>query len=137
MKFIKSIPALPVINIKIAADFYKTKLGFAIPYEDKSFAILNRDDVILHFCVSSDNSWKTKSNEIFSNPIISGAESFLTGTAICRIKVQLIDELFEEYKIKGVLYNHETVVTKQPWGTREFDALDLHRNLLSFFERTS
>jgi hypothetical protein len=45
-----------------------------------------------------------------------------------------IDELYEEYLASGVLYDDRTVVERQPWGTREFPALDLHRNLLTFYE---
>jgi hypothetical protein len=42
--------------------------------------------------------------------------------------------LFEEYKKHGVIYSPDPVVETQPWGTREFPALDHHRNLLSFYE---
>jgi hypothetical protein len=49
--------------------------------------------------------------------------------------VRGIDELYAEYKESEVLYNSETVVEAQPWGTREFPALDLERNLLTFYER--
>jgi hypothetical protein len=63
-----------------------------------------------------------------------GAESFLAGTASCRIEVQGIDELFEEYKKQELIYNSNTKVEEQPWGDREFPALDHHRNLLTFYE---
>jgi hypothetical protein len=33
-----------------------------------------------------------------TKPIRTGAETFITGTASCRIQVQGVDELFEEYK---------------------------------------
>jgi len=134
MKMIKSIPALPVQSIKTAAEFYKTKFGFTISYQDENFARLNRDDVEIHLWASFDESWKNRVNDLIKAPIKSGAESFLAGTASCRIEVEGIDKLYKEYKKQGVLYNSSTVVTEQPWSTREFEALDLHRNLLVFYE---
>lgn len=79
---------------------------------------------------------KTRGN-LSTEPIISGAESFLPGTAGCRIEVHSVNELFEEYKQQGILYNSGTKVESKPWGTNEFPTLDLHRNLLTFFERTN
>ena len=130
---IKNIPALPVQNIKAAVDFYQTRLGFAVPYHDNSFARLTRDEVEIHLWASYDESWKTR-NDLVNNPVKSGAESFLAGTASCRIEVEEIDKLFKEYKNQGVLYNMNTTIAKTSWGTLEFEALDLHRNLLVFFE---
>jgi uncharacterized glyoxalase superfamily protein PhnB len=137
MKMIKSIPALPVQNIDIAIEFYKSKMGFSVPYHDEGFAKLIRDEVEIHLWKSGDESWKNKGASLSEVPICSGAESFLAGTASCRIEVKGIDELFDEYKKQGVIYNSETVIEEKPWGTREFPALDLHRNLLTFYERIS
>ena len=134
MKMIKSIPALPVQSIDKAIEFYTTRLGFSVPYHDDSFAKLIRDHVEIHLWASSDETWKDRGASLSERPIISGAESFLAGTSSCRIEVQGIDELFEEYKNEGVIYSPDTIITEQPWGDREFPALDLHRNLLTFYE---
>ncbi len=134
MKMKKTIPALPVQNIGNAIEFYKTKLGFSVPYYDDGFAKLTRDEIEIHLWASSDETWKNREISLFVRPILSGAESFLSGTASCRIEVQGIDQLFEEYKKQGVIYNTNTVVETQPCGTREFPALDLHGNLLTFYE---
>ncbi len=40
MKMKKSVPALPVQNIDNAIEFYKTKLGFSVPYYEDDFAKL-------------------------------------------------------------------------------------------------
>lgn len=130
----ESIPALPVHNINEAIEFYKTRLGFSVPYHDDGFAKIIRDEVEIHLWASSDETWKDRGASLSELPIWSGAESFLAGTASCRIEVQGIDELFEEYKKQNVIYNPGTIVETQPWGTREFPALDLHRNLLTFYE---
>lgn len=134
MKMKKSIPALPVQHIDKAIEFYQTKMGFSAPYKNDGFAKLIRDDVEIHLWASSDESWKNRDTSLSDFPICSGAESFLAGTASCRIEVQGIDELFEEYKRQGVIYSPDTVVEEQPWGKKEFPALDLHRNLLTFYE---
>ncbi|CAG5001368.1 bleomycin resistance protein [Dyadobacter sp. BHUBP1] len=134
MKMKKTIPALPVKNIDESVKFYSEKLGFTAPYYDDGFAKVVRDEIEIHLWASSDESWKNKGLSLVADPICSGAESFLAGTASCRIEVQGIDELYEEYKKQGVIYDTDTVVQEQPWGDREFPALDHHRNLLTFYE---
>lgn len=134
MKMIKSIPALPVINIERAIEFYHAKLCFTIPYHDTGFAKMIRDEVELHLWAASDESWNGNSS-LAASPIKSGAESFLAGTASCRIQVQGIEAWYEECKRQGVIYNPDTVVQRQPpWRTKEFSVLDLHRNLITFYE---
>lgn len=134
MKMIKTVPALPVQNIEKACRFYQARLGFADRHQDEGFARLVRDEAEIHLWAAYDNGWKVRSILLFARPVWSGAESFLAGTASCRIKVEQIDDLFAEYKRQGVLYSPTTVVEETPWGTREFPALDLHRNLLTFYE---
>jgi uncharacterized glyoxalase superfamily protein PhnB len=138
MKMMKTIPALPVQNTAAAADFYQEKFGFTIIHQEDGFVILSRGDIHLHLWGASDNSWKQRfqAGASISRPIVSGAESFIAGTASCRIEVEGIDDLYAEYQASGVLYSRDSKVEAQPWGTREFDALDLERNLLTFFERT-
>lgn len=136
MQMIKTIPALPVINIDEAVKFYEDKLGFSGGYKDEGFAILNRDGVEIHLWAACDRHWKFRSLFLFLKPILSGAESFLAGTASCRIEVENVNDLYNEYKNREVLYSPDTMVEKTSWGTREFPALDLHRNLLTFYERT-
>lgn len=131
----KTIPALPVQDIGNSIAFYSTKLGFSIDHHDDGFCIVVRDEIEIHLWKSGDETWKNKGASLVTNPISSGAESFLAGTASCRIEVQDIDELFEGYKKQGVIYNPNTVIEKTPWVTREFSALDHHRNLLTFYER--
>jgi catechol 2,3-dioxygenase-like lactoylglutathione lyase family enzyme len=134
MKMIKSIPAIPVRSIEQSVDFYSDRLGFLVSHQEHGFAILMRDEVEIHLWAASDDKWKVSNAALSKGPVISGAESFLAGTASCRIEVTGIDELFEEYKKEGVIYNPNTIVETKYWGTREFPALDHHRNLLTFYE---
>ncbi|MEX0647948.1 MAG: hypothetical protein WEA56_02395 [Balneolaceae bacterium] len=135
MKMIKTIPALPVTDINKAAHFYRDKLNFECRYKDEGFAILNRDEVEIHLWSACDGGWKFRSFLLFVRPVWSGAESFLAGTGSCRIEVKNIDDLYIEYQKQGVLYDSDTVIEKTSWATREFPVLDLHRNLLTFYER--
>jgi len=116
----KTIPALPVQDIKQSIEFYTTRFGFTLRHHEGGFAIVVRDDVELHLWQSGDETWKNKGATLAAIPICSGAESFLAGTTSCRIEVQGINELFEEYKKQGVLYASDTVIQEQPWGDREF-----------------
>lgn len=134
MKMKKTILAMPVQDIKQSCKYYSTKLGFTARHEEDGFAILVRDEVEIHLWKSGDESWKNKGELLATEPICSGAESFLAGTASCRIQVQGIDKLFEEYTKQGVLHSVDTFVEEQPWGDKEFHAVDNHRNLLTFYE---
>lgn len=130
---VSTIPALPVQQIPAAVEFYRDRLGFRDGYQDDSFAIVERDNVVIHLWAASDEHWVQRLSP--SSVVVSGAESFLAGTASCRIEVEEIEQLYREYLATGVLYDNRTVVERQPWGAREFPVLDLHRNLLTFYER--
>lgn len=118
MKMKKAIPALPVQDIKVAIEFYSTKLGFSVLHAGEGFALVERDEVIIHLWASNDQGWKTKGAALVEKPVCSGAESFLAGTASCRIQVQQVDELFEEYRNQGVLHYTVKGVVKQDWGSQ-------------------
>jgi len=130
----KTIPALPVQSIKKSCDYYTNKLGFTIRHQEETFAIAVRDEIEIHLWQACDRSWKWRSILLAIKPIWTGAETFIAGTASCRIQVQGIDELYEEYKKQGVLHGLDTVVQQQYWGHREFPAVDNYRNLLTFYE---
>ena len=71
--------------------------------------------------------------DLRERPIRSGAESFLSGTASCRIEVEDVDALYEELAAAGVLHYTVNGVTETDFGTREFATVDLDNNLISFF----
>lgn len=133
----RGIPALPVRRIGPAARFYRERLGFDVGHEDDDYAIVQRDEAEIHLWAAGDEGWKVSasSRSGSGSPVMSGAESFLAGTASCRIEVTGIDALYEEYRTMGTLYSPDTVIGEQPWGSREFPVLDLDRDLITFFER--
>lgn len=125
-----AIPALPVRDIARGADFYREKLGFAVVHQEGGFAIVRRDAGELHLWEAGDERWKTRGGE---SPVKSGAESFLAGTASCRVAVTGIEELYSELLPLGIVHGNAALTT-QPWGCRDFAVTDVDGNLVTFFE---
>ena len=98
----QAIPALPVGDAAAAVAFYREKLGFDTLHHDGGFAVVCRDDAVLHLWESSDQSWRERT-DLRERPVCSGAESFIAGTASCRILVDEVDELYEELAASDVL----------------------------------
>lgn len=134
IKFKNTVPALPVVSVRKAVDFYQVKMGFHARHQEDTFAILVRDNIEIHLWQACDKSWKFRSLVLFLKPIWSGAETFIAGTASCRVEVEGIDELYQEYKAQGVLHSEHSVVEEQYWGHRDLATLDLYGNLITFYE---
>jgi hypothetical protein len=131
----KTIPALPVQDVGAAVAHYRDRFGFEARHETADFAILVRDDAALHLWGASDEEWHSR-GDLMAQPIRSGAESFLAGTASCRIEVDDVDSLFLELEPRGVLHDvSRSGVRETDFGTREFATIDLDGNLLTFFRR--
>lgn len=131
MQLLHAIPALPVRTIEQSVMFYNDQLGFAIRHQDDGFAIVTRDQVELHLWEANDHSWQGRSDPA---PVVSGAESFIAGTASCRIQVDAVDELHAELLSFNILHPNAQLGDR-PWGTREFGVLDPDHNLITFFQR--
>jgi catechol 2,3-dioxygenase-like lactoylglutathione lyase family enzyme len=132
-KLTQTIPALPVRDMTAAVAFYRDRLGFEVLHHDGGFAVLLRDEAVLHLWESGDETWRERSDAAES-PVRSGAESFIAGTASCRIMCEGVDELFDELRAADVLHPVSSDgVDDTDFGTREFAALDLDGNLLTFF----
>jgi catechol 2,3-dioxygenase-like lactoylglutathione lyase family enzyme len=129
----RTIPALPVRDVPAAVAFYRERLGFDARHVDGGFAVVGRDDAVLHLWGAGDEGWRDR-EDLAGRPIRSGAESFLAGTASCRIEVADVDALFAELEPRGVLHPIVTDgVSATDFGTREFPTLDLDGNLVTFF----
>jgi catechol 2,3-dioxygenase-like lactoylglutathione lyase family enzyme len=129
----RTIPALPVRDVPAAVAYYTDRFGFDARHESGDLAVLARDDAVLHLWGASDDGWRSRA-DLSGQPIRSGAESFLAGTASCRIEVSDVDALFAELQAAGVLHDVSRAgVTATDFGTREFATLDGDGNLLTFF----
>ena len=130
----RTIPALPARDVAASVGFYNDRLGFETLHHDGGFAVLRRDDAVLHLWESSDESWRSR-DDTLERPVCSGAESFLSGTASCRIEVEGVDELYEEFRAAAVLHPvSKDGVDDTDFGTREFATLDLDGNLIGFYK---
>jgi catechol 2,3-dioxygenase-like lactoylglutathione lyase family enzyme len=128
----QTIPALPVRDAAAAVAFYRDRLGFEVLHHDGGFAVLGRDDAVLHLWEASDESWRDRDS--LERPVRTGAESFIAGTASCRIAAEDVDALLEEYRQTDVLHPvSQDGAADTDFGTREFATLDLDGNLLTFF----
>ena len=132
----QTIPALPVRDAAAAVDFYRDRLGFEVLHHDGGFAVLCRDEAVVHLWEASDESWRQRAAA--ESLVRSGAESFIAGTASCRIVVDGVDELYEELSAADVLHPvSKDGLDDTDFGTREFAALDGDGNLVTFLEWVS
>jgi catechol 2,3-dioxygenase-like lactoylglutathione lyase family enzyme len=128
----QTIPALPVRDAARAVEFYRDRLGFEVVHHDGGFAVVTRDGAELHLWEASDDSWRERGSQ--DRPVQSGAESFIAGTASCRIAADDVDALYDEYRRSDVLHPvSKDGVQDTDFGTREFATLDVDGNLLTFF----
>ena len=133
----RTIPALPARDVAASVVFYRDRLGFATLHHDGGFAVVGRDDAVLHLWESSDESWHER-DDLRERPVCSGAESFIAGTASTRIEVVDVDGLYAELKAAGVLHPvSRDGVDDTDFGTREFATLDQDGNLIGFFRWTA
>jgi catechol 2,3-dioxygenase-like lactoylglutathione lyase family enzyme len=133
MALLQAIPALPVQDAAAAVAFYRDKLGFEVLHHDGGFAVLARDDAVVHLWEAGDDSWRERDS--IEKPVRSGAESFIAGTASCRIRVEGVDALYEELRAADVLHPvSRDGVSDEDYGAREFATLDADGNLVTFFE---
>jgi catechol 2,3-dioxygenase-like lactoylglutathione lyase family enzyme len=136
VKLSQTIPALPVSDAARGAAFYRDKLGFEVLHHDGGFAVLCRDEAVVHLWEASDESWRGR--DAREQPVCSGAESFIAGTASCRISVEGVDDLYAELSEAEVLHPvSKAGVDATDFGTREFATLDADGNLVTFFQWVS
>jgi catechol 2,3-dioxygenase-like lactoylglutathione lyase family enzyme len=129
----QTIPALPVRDAAASVDFYRDRLGFEVLHHDGGFAVLARDEAVIHLWEASDESWRKGVD--LDRPVCSGAESFIAGTASCRIVVEGVDALYEELSAADVLHRvSKEGVDDTDFGTREFATVDRDNNLITFFQ---
>jgi catechol 2,3-dioxygenase-like lactoylglutathione lyase family enzyme len=126
---------MPVRDATAAVTFYRDKLGFETLHHDGGFAVVRRDDAVVHLWEAGDESWRERID--LERPIRSGAESFIAGTASFRINVDSVegvDALYDELATADVLHPVSTDgVDDTDFGTHEFSAVDLDGNLIGFF----
>ena len=130
----RTIPALPVRDVGAAVAHYRERFGFEARFETDDFAVLERDDAVLHLWGASDEDWRSR-EDLAARPVCSGAESFLAGTASCRIEVDDVDALVRRARggRRAPPGLARRASRRRTSGRREFATLDRDGNLLTFF----
>ena len=135
MALTRTIPALPVADLLAARDFYTGLLGFTVVHEDDGVVVLRRDEAVVNLWPADLDDWRTR-DDLVATPVRNGAESFLAGTASCRIEVDsaaALEALYAELAATGALHPTDTgEPVETEYGTAEFHVLDLDGNLISF-----
>jgi catechol 2,3-dioxygenase-like lactoylglutathione lyase family enzyme len=127
---------MPVRDAAAAVSFYRDRFGFAVMHHDGGFAVMGRDEAVVHLWEAGDDSWRDGIS--LDRPVCSGAESFIAGTASFRVRVEGVDELYDELRQADVLHPvSKERVGDTDFGTREFATLDLDGNLVTYFEWVS
>ncbi len=98
-------PRMLVGEMEQALAFYG-QLGFATPYHDEGFAMVERDGIALHFTVSD-------------------------GHSVCYIGVTNIEALYQQYVPTGAI---QSTIQATSWETKGFWLCDPFRNILIFEE---
>lgn len=111
-------PVLPARDVREAVRYYTERLGFRLVFQDNEqnprYAAIARDDLELHI------QWHDE------------ADFDTVERLALRFVVDDVDQLYEEYRDKGVFQPGKTV-HDTPWGTREFEFYDLNGNGLFFY----
>jgi catechol 2,3-dioxygenase-like lactoylglutathione lyase family enzyme len=131
VSFVSTTPALPARDVGRSVEFYSQVLGFDVRHVEDGFAVLQRDAVLLNLWGATDESWHGRSD--WDRPVASGAETFIAGTASCRIEVEGVDVLYELCSARGIVHPNGKI-NDTWWGTREFGVLDPDGNLISLYE---
>ena len=58
----QTIPAMPVRDAAAAVAFYRDRLGFEVLHHDGGFAVLCRDEAVLHLWESGDETWRERAD---------------------------------------------------------------------------
>ena len=111
-------PVLPSRNVPALIDYYVTRLGFTLDFQDHDteprYAGLQRDEVVIHLQWHDPAEWQA-----VERPML-------------RFLISDVEALFDEYKDKQV-FHARTALRKTDWGTQEFAFFDLDQNGLTFY----
>jgi catechol 2,3-dioxygenase-like lactoylglutathione lyase family enzyme len=110
---LKAVPRFPVLDMAAALEFYEKRMGFTRLFDYGDYAGVARSGFELHFFLMADPR--------------------LPKWTACRANVVGVDALYAEYLAAGVVHPNGPLMN-QPWGFREFTALDLYGNAIVFGE---
>lgn len=115
-EILKAIPVLPTSDIKRDIAWYKEKMGLEVYFSDSMYAVLFRENLLLHLQWHADTE---------ADPLLGGS--------VVRIYVRNIQPLFEELLQRGTV-TADKFKTNTPWNTNEFGFFDLNKNAIFIME---
>ncbi len=119
MEFLNTIPVLPSADIDRDVAWYKEKMGMEKSFADKMYAVLYRENLILHLQWHADT-----------------ADDPLLGGSVIRIYMKDIKPLFDEFVQRGTI-TPDRPRMHTPWETNEFGFFDLNKNAIFVMEYAS
>jgi hypothetical protein len=108
----KAIPVLPSQDIARDEAWYKEKLGLQTYFADSMYAVMYRDNIVIHLQWHADTP---------DDPLLGGS--------VVRLKTNDIRPMFRELVQRGTV-TEDVLRENTPWGTHEFGVFDLNRNLI-------
>ena len=114
--YVHIIPVLPSADIARDVAWYQQKLGMIADDADNMYAVLYRDQFVLHLQWHADTP---------DDPLLGGS--------VVRVLVRNIQPLFEELVQRGTVAE-DAFRSNTPWRTNEFGFFDLNRNAIFIME---
>lgn len=114
--FLHTVPVLPTTDIARDVRWYEEKMGLQVYFADTMYAVLYRDNLILHLQWHADT---------VDDPLLGGS--------VVRVLVKNIQPLFEEFVQRGTV-EPDKMRINTPWKTNEFGFFDLNQNAIFFEE---
>lgn len=115
-ELLKIIPVLPSSDIERDIQWYKEKTGFDTYYKDSMYAVLYRENLVIHLQWHADTS---------DDPLLGGS--------VIRIHVKNIRDIFNEFVQRGTVAD-DKLRLNTPWGTHEFGFYDMNNNAVFIME---
>jgi hypothetical protein len=115
-EFLNMIPVLPSQDIQRDVQWYKENTGFEVFYSDNMYAVLYRENMVIHLQWHADTP---------DDPLLGGS--------VVRIDVKNIKPLFEEFLQRGTITG-DKLKNNTPWNTNEFGFYDLNGNAIFIME---
>jgi hypothetical protein len=115
-EFITMIPVLPSQNIERDVVWYREKVGFECLHTDHMYAVLYRQNLMLHLQWHADTP---------DDPLLGGS--------VIRMYAKNIKPLFDELVRRGTV-TADKLKRNTPWKTNEFGFYDLNGNAVFVLE---
>ncbi|MCG2615727.1 hypothetical protein LZZ85_15615 [Terrimonas sp. NA20] len=116
--FLHTVPVFPSQDIIRDVQWYQEKMGMSVYFADNMYAVLYRENLILHLQWHADT-----------------ADDPLLGGSVVRILVKNIQPIFEEFQERGCI-TADKLRVDTPWNTTEFGFFDLNSNAIFLAEDT-